>query len=124
VAWCAERGVRLEPFGVDLSPGLAAEARRLPRWADGIWVGNALDWTAPGGPDGADGPPPAGPPGRPGRAAAGQQLRAGAGDRSRHADQLLRPLGFRVDGVTHPTQLPGRPHPPSAWVRRDLEPPS
>jgi hypothetical protein len=48
VAWCSERGVQLEPYGVDLSAGLVAEARRrLPRWADRIWVGNALDWTAP-----------------------------------------------------------------------------
>jgi hypothetical protein len=39
-------------------------------------------------------------------------------DRSRHADQLLARLGFRVDGVTHPAQLPGRPHPSSAWIQR------
>jgi SAM-dependent methyltransferase len=50
VAWCAERGIRLEPLGVDLSAGLVAEARRrLPQWADRFWVGNALDWTAPDG---------------------------------------------------------------------------
>ena len=30
VAWCAEQGVRLEPYGVDLSAGLVAEARRRP----------------------------------------------------------------------------------------------
>ena len=29
VAWCAERGVRLEPYGVDLSAGLVAEGGRL-----------------------------------------------------------------------------------------------
>ncbi len=43
--WAAERGIRLEPYGVDLSPGLVALARRrLPHWADRIEVGNALDW--------------------------------------------------------------------------------
>jgi hypothetical protein len=49
-AWCGERGLQVEPYGLDLSSGLVAEARRrLPQWADRIWVGNALDWTAPGG---------------------------------------------------------------------------
>lgn len=44
-AWAAERGVTLEPYGVDLSPALVALARRrLPRWADRIAVGNALTW--------------------------------------------------------------------------------
>jgi hypothetical protein len=33
-------------------------------------------------------------------------------------------LGFRVDGVTRPTQVPGRPHAPTAWIRRDPEPPA
>ena len=28
VAWCAERGIRLEPYGVDLSPDLVPAARR------------------------------------------------------------------------------------------------
>ncbi len=43
--WAAERGTRLEPYGVDLSPGLVALARRrLPQWADRIEMGNALDW--------------------------------------------------------------------------------
>ena len=47
-AWAAERGFALEPYGVDLSPELAELARlRLPRWADRIWVGNALDWRPP-----------------------------------------------------------------------------
>src|SRR5262249_1581052 len=40
--WAAADGVALEPYGVDLSPELAALARRrLPRWADRIWAGNA-----------------------------------------------------------------------------------
>lgn len=38
----------VEPYGVDISPELAALARaRLPRWADRIWVGNAADWRPP-----------------------------------------------------------------------------
>jgi Methyltransferase domain len=48
--WCAERGVRVEPFGVELAPGLVELARRrLPCWADRIWLGNAIDWVHAGG---------------------------------------------------------------------------
>jgi 2-polyprenyl-3-methyl-5-hydroxy-6-metoxy-1,4-benzoquinol methylase len=140
VARCAERGLRLEPFGVDLSAGLVAEARRrLPQWADRIWVGNALDWTAPGGRrfDFVHTLLDLVPAARMGQmvrhqldhlvAPGGRLLVSSyvpARDRSRHADQVLARLGFRVDGVTHPTQLPGRPHPPSAWIRRDPDPPA
>jgi SAM-dependent methyltransferase len=48
-AWAlADRGLRLEPYGLDISPDLAALARRrLPRWADRIWTGNAWDWEPP-----------------------------------------------------------------------------
>ena len=47
-AWCARRGLAIEPYGVDLSPELAELARsRLPQWADRIWVGNALTWEPP-----------------------------------------------------------------------------
>ena len=46
--WCAARGIALEPYGMDISPALAQHAReRLPQWADRIWVGDALTWTAP-----------------------------------------------------------------------------
>jgi SAM-dependent methyltransferase len=46
--WAAHRGIEIEPYGVDLSPELAALARRrLPRWADRIWVGNGLTWQPP-----------------------------------------------------------------------------
>jgi hypothetical protein len=35
----------VEPYGLELSPELAAVARtRLPQWADRIWVGNAVEW--------------------------------------------------------------------------------
>jgi hypothetical protein len=124
VAWCAERGIRLEPYGVDLSAGLVAEARRrLPQWADRIWVGNALDWTAPDGRrfDFVHTLLDLVPAARLERmlrhqlehlVAAGGRLLVSryvpAGDRSRHADQVLRRLGFRVDGVTGPAEPGGQ----------------
>ena len=43
--WSAERGLAIEPYGVDIGPGLVALARRrLPQWADRIEVGNAIDY--------------------------------------------------------------------------------
>jgi 2-polyprenyl-3-methyl-5-hydroxy-6-metoxy-1,4-benzoquinol methylase len=49
-AWAAERGLAIEPYGVDLAPGLVDLARRrLPQWADRIQVGNAIDYRAEGG---------------------------------------------------------------------------
>jgi SAM-dependent methyltransferase len=49
-AWAAERGLTVEPHGVDISPALVDLARRrLPQWADRLWVGNAISWTHPEG---------------------------------------------------------------------------
>ena len=46
--WCAARGRRIEPWGLEISPDLAALARhRLPEWADRIHVGNILEWSPP-----------------------------------------------------------------------------
>ena len=46
--WTAERGVSIEPYGMDLSPRLAGLAReRLPQWADRIWAGNVMNWEPP-----------------------------------------------------------------------------
>lgn len=46
--WAAEDGYTIAPYGVDISHKLAALARRrLPQWADRIFVGNALFWSAP-----------------------------------------------------------------------------
>jgi SAM-dependent methyltransferase len=134
VAWCAEGGVRLEPYGVDLSAGLVAEARRrLPRWADRLWVGNALDWTAPGGRrfDYVHILLDLVPGARLGQlvrhqldhlVAPGGRLLVSSyvpvGDRSRHADAVLARLGFPVDGRTAPGEAGGRDHPPSAWIER------
>lgn len=48
--WAAERGLRIEPYGIDVAPGLVVEARRrLPAWADRIEVGNAVDYRPAGG---------------------------------------------------------------------------
>ena len=46
--WTAERGLRVEPYGLDASAKLADLARsRLPDWADRIFVGDALTWQPP-----------------------------------------------------------------------------
>jgi len=38
----------VEPYGLEIAPELAALARRrLPQWADRIFVGNALTWDPP-----------------------------------------------------------------------------
>jgi SAM-dependent methyltransferase len=45
VRWAPDR---IEPFGLELTPALAELARRrLPEWADRIFVGNALTWRPP-----------------------------------------------------------------------------
>jgi SAM-dependent methyltransferase len=134
VAWCAEQGVRLEPYGVDLSAGLVAEARRrLPQWAGRLWVGNGLDWTAPGGRrfDYVHILLDLVPEARLGQlvrhqldhlVAPGGRLLVSSyvplADRSRHAEAILRRLGFPVDGRTAPGEVAGRGHPPSAWIDR------
>ncbi|MFI5243273.1 MAG: class I SAM-dependent methyltransferase, partial [Gemmatimonadales bacterium] len=48
VAWCRERGIAIDPYGLDISPELADIARRrLPQWAERVFVGNALTWIPP-----------------------------------------------------------------------------
>ncbi len=50
VEWCAEKGVRVEPHGLDISEPLVTLARtRLPQWADRIWIGDAQSWVHPEG---------------------------------------------------------------------------
>jgi SAM-dependent methyltransferase len=47
-AWAREDGHAVEPYGLDISEKLADLARRrLPRWRDRIFVGNALIWEPP-----------------------------------------------------------------------------
>jgi hypothetical protein len=46
--WGAERGLDVEPYGLDISWRIASLARfRLPHWSDRIFVGNAIDWAPP-----------------------------------------------------------------------------
>jgi hypothetical protein len=45
---CMAKWAPVEPYGLDISPELAELARRrLPAWADRIFVGNAIDWAPP-----------------------------------------------------------------------------
>jgi hypothetical protein len=45
VRWCAARDHHIEPYGLDLSAGLADLARsRLPQWRDRIHTGNVMTW--------------------------------------------------------------------------------
>jgi SAM-dependent methyltransferase len=47
-AWGTEDGYEVEPYGLEIAPALAALARRrLPQWADRIFVGNAASWIPP-----------------------------------------------------------------------------
>lgn len=46
--WSVERGLRVEPYGVDISTALAELARsRYPQWAQRIWTANAASWRPP-----------------------------------------------------------------------------
>jgi SAM-dependent methyltransferase len=46
--WTGEQGLRIDPFGLDLSEKLVALARiRLPEHARQLYVGNAWDWMPP-----------------------------------------------------------------------------
>lgn len=43
--WASEKSLRVEPYGLELSPRIAEAARlRLPHWADRIWTGNVMTW--------------------------------------------------------------------------------
>jgi 2-polyprenyl-3-methyl-5-hydroxy-6-metoxy-1,4-benzoquinol methylase len=133
-AWCAERGLTIEPYGVDLGAELVAVARRrLPQWADRIWVGNAIDWASP---DGQrfdyvhlllDSVPAARRAdlvrhhlARTVLAGTGRLLVSEYGANPAHgaltAAQTLRALGFPVTGQSSGGQLPGRPRSRTAWI--------
>lgn len=44
-SWSRDRGLAVEPYGVDISPRLAELAReRYPQWRDRIWAANADGW--------------------------------------------------------------------------------
>jgi hypothetical protein len=135
VAWCAEDGHRIVPFGVDLSAGLVAEAiGRLPQWSDHFFVGNALTWTADDGRrfDFVHALLDLVPPAR--RAELVTHVRdevAAPGGRViisyyvpiDRTDQwpraVLESMGHRVAGETVPDPHDPRPVPPSAWIDVD-----
>ena len=139
-AWCAERGLAVEPYGVDISPALAELARRrLPRWAGRIWTGNAVDWQPPGEMRFdyvhilLDCVPRARRtdlvrhhlartvrPG-PGRLLVSDYAADPAAGHP-HAAETLRALGFRVAGQTSGGDRPCRPAIPTAWITADPVP--
>lgn len=46
--WSHEKGLAVEPYGLEISPRLADVARkRYPRWSTRIWTGNADGWQPP-----------------------------------------------------------------------------
>jgi SAM-dependent methyltransferase len=46
--WTAERGIEIEPYGLDISEKLVTMAQqRLPTYADHFFIGNAWNWTPP-----------------------------------------------------------------------------
>lgn len=48
VAWCGDRGIGLDPWGLDVSPDLVDLARRrCPEWADHFLVGDVATWSPP-----------------------------------------------------------------------------
>lgn len=48
VDWAAERDLRVEPYGLDISQAFVDRSRaRLPRWSERFFVGNAVDWEPP-----------------------------------------------------------------------------
>jgi len=50
VSWGADRGVTVDPYGVDIAPELVDRARSDHRdLASHFWVGDALDWVHPDG---------------------------------------------------------------------------
>jgi hypothetical protein len=46
--WCAERGVTIEPYGLELLPKVADLARELhPQMSRRIWTGSVMQWSPP-----------------------------------------------------------------------------
>jgi 2-polyprenyl-3-methyl-5-hydroxy-6-metoxy-1,4-benzoquinol methylase len=131
--WCAERGLHVESHGVDLAPGLVELARRrLPHWADRIWVGNAIDWIPPSGLrfdyvhvllDCVPRPRRADlvrhhlthtcAPGT-GRLLVSEYGASQAAGGT--AAEILRDLGFDCSGQSSGSRLAGRPAAPTAWL--------
>jgi 2-polyprenyl-3-methyl-5-hydroxy-6-metoxy-1,4-benzoquinol methylase len=140
-AWCADRGLTVEPYGIDLAPGLVDLARRrLPHWADRIWQGNAIDWAPPHGQrfDYVHILLDCVPPQRRAdlvRHHLASTVRPGTGRLlvsnysadpsigSPTAAQTLQSLGFAYNGQTGGGKRPSRPPAPTAWIDAQAEPP-
>ena len=129
--WSDARGVRLEPYGLDISEPLAALARRrLSQWADRIWTGNALEWVPPNGQQFdyvhtlLETVPAHHHAALVGHlldttvAPGGRLLVSHYGvEEDRKASAILARLGYAVAGETRvPRRTDGRPRPPSAWI--------
>ena len=131
VTWGAERGVSVDPYGIDIVPELVDRARKLhPQWADHFWTGNMLDWQHPDGKvfdlvhvllDGV-------PPDKFAQAIANCANLVTPGGRLLVSSYDMRPelaaqtvmtqLGIHVDGRTPPRSWQsGMPGQPSAWTR-------
>jgi hypothetical protein len=141
-AWCAELGLTIQPYGLDLAPGLTDLARRrLPHWADRIWLGNAIDWQPPHGQRFdyvhllldcvpvhrradlirhhlATTTRP-----RTGRLLVSDYA-ADSATGSTPAAQTLQSLGFTCDGQTSGDQRTGRTPAPTAWINASAPPPA
>ena len=138
--WCAERGMTVEPYGIDISTALAELARRrLPQWADRIWTGNAVDWRPPGGlrfdyvhilldcvPRARRADLVRHHVAHTVRPRTGRLLASDytADPAAGHppAAETLRALGFRPAGQTSGGDRPGRPPAPTAWITADAAP--
>ena len=130
--WSAERGHRVEPYGIDIS-GLLVEVARapLPHWADRIWAGTAPTWVPPEGRrfDFVHALLDCVPDHRRAdlidhlldtRVAAGGRLIVShyvRGEHEHSAGAILRHLGYEAAGTTRRPGRPGRaPGEPSAWI--------
>jgi hypothetical protein len=110
-----------------LAAGLVQEAqRRLPQWADRIWVGNAVDWRSPEGQRFdyvhilLDYMPRRRQPGMI-RHHLAHTVRPGTGrllvsDYCHCAVETLHDFGFTISGHSGGQQRPGRPALPTAWI--------
>jgi hypothetical protein len=128
VEWCGAKGVRVEPYGVDISPALVARARdRLPHWADRFWVGDALRWHAPFPFDTVHGLLDAVPIPQRGdlvrnlldAVAPGGRLVLSQYGNAVSAREVVTALGFAIDGETSQPTRDGAPRGhPSVWLRK------
>lgn len=131
VIWGAERGVTVDPYGIDIAPELVDRARQLhPHWADHFWTGNMLTWQHPNGMtfdlvhvllDGVPSDKFAEAISNCARLVTpGGRLLVSSYDMRPElaAETVMTELGLEVDGHTPPRSLQsGLPGQPSVWTR-------